>query len=111
MKKLKSKILINKLLGSTPLEAINKFKKQNPAYKDEKIAYAGRLDPMAQGLLLLIIGDKENKKINKHLKKDKEYHAQILLGIQTDSYDILGIPKKSEQININNIKGLVKYKK
>jgi tRNA pseudouridine(55) synthase len=95
-KKLKKIILINKPIALTPLEAINKFKQQNPEYKNSKIAYAGRLDPMAQGLLLLVI-DKENKNITKHMKHKKQYQAQILLGIQTDTYDLLGLSKLSKQ--------------
>ena len=58
---LKPFILLNKAIGETPLELILKFKRKNPEYENEKIAYAGRLDPMADGLLLLLLGE-ENKK-------------------------------------------------
>lgn len=58
------------------------------------MTYAGRLDPMADGILILLAGEEVYKK-SIHLKKDKTYKVKIVLGIQTDSYDALGIPKFS----------------
>lgn len=58
---------------------------------DEKISVAGRLDPMAEGLLLLLIGEK-NKKRKEYEKLSKQYTFKVLFGIQTDTYDLLGIP-------------------
>ena len=59
---MKNIINIYKPVSITPLQAIEKFKLQNPCYKNQKISYPGRLDPMAQGILLLLVGN-ENKKI------------------------------------------------
>ncbi|MBU1558122.1 hypothetical protein KKC45_04130 [Patescibacteria group bacterium] len=78
--------------GETPLETIERFKKENPVYKDEKMTYAGRLDPMAQGVLLVLVGE-ECKNKDKYLGLGKEYEFEILWGFKTDTYDILGIPK------------------
>lgn len=96
------KRLINlyKPSSTTPLQAIELFKKQNPKYRNQKISYSGRLDPMAQGVLLLLIGD-ENKKITEYMRLNKEYRAQILIGFETDAYDILGMPKLNSMINFN----------
>ena len=41
---------INKPLGMTPLQTITALKKKHPEYQNEKITYAGRLDPLARGL-------------------------------------------------------------
>lgn len=79
-----------KPIGWTPLKAVQEFKKKNPNYKDKKISYAGRLDPMAEGVLLLLVGD-ENKKRKKYENLQKTYEAEIVLGISTDSFDALGI--------------------
>ena len=79
-----------KPVGITPLEAIQVFKNENPEYKREIISYAGRLDPMAEGILILLIGE-ENKNRDKYLKFDKEYEAEIIIGISTDTYDGLGL--------------------
>jgi len=52
-------------------------------------AYAGRLDPMAHGVLVLLVGE-ENKKREKYEKFVKEYLFQCIFGVATDTYDILG---------------------
>ena len=46
--------------GETPLERLNRFRKENLKYLKEKMSYVGRLDPMAEGVLLTVVG-KENK--------------------------------------------------
>jgi tRNA pseudouridine(55) synthase len=82
-------LLINKKEGETPLQALDKFREKNLKYKNIKMTYAGRLDPMASGLLLVIIGD-EIKNKEKYLALDKEYKFEVLFGFATDTYDILG---------------------
>jgi tRNA pseudouridine55 synthase len=82
-------IKLNKKRGETPLECLEKFKIQNPEYKCEKMTYAGRLDPLAEGLLLILVGD-ECKNKEKYLGFDKEYIIDVLFGFSTDTYDILG---------------------
>lgn len=77
--------------GETPLETIESFKRENPEYEQEKMTYAGRLDPMAEGVLLVLVGE-ECKNKEKYLGLDKEYEFEILWGFQTDTYDILGVP-------------------
>lgn len=76
--------------GLTPLQLIQVFKKKHPGYQDKKIAYAGRLDPMARGVLLLLI-EPETKKRHKYQNLDKEYIFEVLFGVKTDTYDLLGI--------------------
>jgi len=92
---MKSIISLYKPVGMTPLQAVDAFKKKNTDYIGKKISYPGRLDPMAQGVLLLLVGD-ENKKMIKYMKLDKEYRAQIVFGFSTDSYDVLGLPEFHE---------------
>lgn len=93
-----NKILnIYKKAGETPLEAINRLRTDNPKYQDVKITYAGRLDPLAEGVLILLAGDAVYEK-EKYLKMDKEYEAEILFGFETDTYDILGLPKRNKKI-------------
>ena len=55
-------ILINKKEGETPLEALQYFRSRNKIYKEAKMTYAGRLDPMAKGLLLVLVGEETKKK-------------------------------------------------
>ena len=47
--------------GETPLEAIERFRRKNPEYRNEKMTYAGRLDPMAEGVLLVLAGNECKK--------------------------------------------------
>ncbi len=98
-------ILVNKPISVTPLQAIDSLKLMKPEYKDEIIGYAGRLDPMAEGLLLLLVGD-ENKKRKEYERLDKEYVFEVLLGMETDSYDILGLitDMRDCEFKINNLK-------
>ena len=80
---------IYKPLGISPLDVIKELQDQRPEYKEVPVTYAGRLDPMAEGVLILLAGDKVHKK-EEYMKLDKEYEAEILFGFETDTYDILG---------------------
>ncbi len=82
-----------KLIGETPLERLNRFREANPEYRDIPMTYAGRLDPMAEGVLLVLVGDSKHKE--DLLNLDKEYEFDCLWGIETDTYDILGMIGKT----------------
>jgi len=82
-------IILNKKEGETPLESLEKFRRKNKEYKDLSMTYAGRLDPMAHGILVVLAGD-EIKKKEKYLNLKKEYEFEVLFGFATDTYDILG---------------------
>jgi tRNA pseudouridine55 synthase len=92
---LKQVILIKKKEGETPLEALGVFRRKHPIYKNMPMTYAGRLDPMAFGLLLVLAGE-ECKSKDKYLKLDKEYEFEVLFGFATDTYDILGKVQHSD---------------
>jgi tRNA pseudouridine55 synthase len=93
-------IYIWKPLGFSPLKTIEKFKEKYPEYKDEIVSYAGRLDPMAEGILVFLIGE-ENKKRDSYLNLKKEYESEIILGISTDTFDSLGLITKTENREIS----------
>lgn len=94
LNKIKKSILLNKKEGETPLEALEKFRSKNPEYENIPMTYAGRLDPMASGLLLILAGE-ETKNKEKYLALSKEYEFEVLFGFATDTYDILGKVKNS----------------
>lgn len=81
--------LVNKKEGETPLESLEVFRIKNKIAIDVPITYAGRLDPLASGLLVLLVGE-ECKNKDKYLNLDKEYEFSVLFGFKTDTYDILG---------------------
>lgn len=97
MKKDKLSEIFNvyKPIGISPLDAINLLKEKYPELKSNKMTYAGRLDPMAEGALLILAGNAVYEK-EKYLKFDKEYEGEILFGFETDTYDVLGLPKKDQ---------------
>lgn len=97
---MKQVLNVYKKVGMTPLEAIKKVREKYPFYKNKKMGYAGRLDPLAEGVLVVLLED-ENKKIGQYMGFDKEYNTEILLGFSSDSHDILGIPKKINIFEIN----------
>lgn len=54
-----------------------------------KVGHAGTLDPMAEGVLIVLVGD-DTKRQKEFMGLEKEYIAEIVLGVQTDTYDIEG---------------------
>lgn len=65
----------------------------------KKIGHAGTLDPFATGVMVMLIGRQYTRLSDQFLCCDKEYEAEILLGVTTDSYDCDGaIQSKSNLI-------------
>ncbi len=79
-----------KPISVTPFELINKLKKTYPEYSNIPLGYAGRLDPMADGVLIILVGQ-ENKKRKEYERLSKKYTFEVLFGISTDTYDIMGM--------------------
>ncbi len=82
--------LIEKKVGETPLEALEKLRASRPELAGTPLAYAGRLDPMASGRLLVLIGEECKNQTDYH-NLDKEYQVEILFGVKSDSGDVLGL--------------------
>ncbi|MES2314584.1 MAG: hypothetical protein V4524_01445 [Patescibacteria group bacterium] len=95
--------LVNKPLGATPLEALEQLRREQGIDASVPMTYAGRLDPMAEGLLLILVGD-ECKKKEQYLGLDKEYEIEVLLGISSDTGDVLGKIKRVNDDLISNDK-------
>lgn len=89
--------IIYKKRGETPLQALSRWKGENPHLAHEKLSYAGRLDPMAEGALLILIGD-ENTNRKAFERQSKRYRITITLGVETDSFDMLGVPVKIQSV-------------
>lgn len=75
--------------SETPLQTIERYQEKHPEYKTVRMTYAGRLDPMAEGLLLCLSGEK-NKEREAYTGLDKDYEFEFMLGMETDTFDILG---------------------
>ncbi len=86
MEQLHGIAVINKQKGITSAKAISLLKRLG----QKKIGHAGTLDPMATGVLLVLLG--KATKISNYLLEGgtKVYEGEILLGTQTDTWDIEG---------------------
>jgi tRNA pseudouridine55 synthase len=86
------------------------YRKEHKELEFLPMTYAGRLDPMAEGLLLVLVGE-ECKEKDKYLGLDKEYEIEVLFGVKTDTGDVLGIIQgvKTDIIDFKDI-DLSKYK-
>jgi tRNA pseudouridine55 synthase len=91
---LKKSAVVWKKIGQTPLEATEEYRVREKLGVDIPLAYAGRLDPMAEGKLLILIGD-ECKKLKAYTGLDKEYEFQILFGFSSDTGDVLGLAESN----------------
>lgn len=84
--------IILKNLGETPLQAIERFRAEQGIVPGTPMTYAGRLDPLAEGLLIVLV-DEECKEKDKYIGLDKIYETDIILGITTDTHDVMGLPR------------------
>ncbi len=82
-------VVLEKEVGETPLSCAEAYRTKHPELNGVAMAYAGRLDPMASGKLLVLLGD-ECKHQELYHGLDKEYEFSVLLGIASDTHDVLG---------------------
>ncbi len=80
-------LLINKPKGKTSFSLVAALRRRLGV---KKIGHAGTLDPFATGVMVMLVGRNYTRLSDQFLSKDKEYVAQVLLGISTDTYDCEG---------------------
>ena len=88
----------------TSFDVVKKLRSQ---IKPAKVGHAGTLDPFAEGVLMLCTG-KYTKQVESFMDQEKEYLAEIQLGVETDTLDPTGkvvemanVPKLTEdKINL-----------
>jgi tRNA pseudouridine55 synthase len=56
--------------------------------KNIKVGHTGTLDPLASGLLVILIGKEYTRLAEKYTKLDKEYIVELKLGEKSDSADL-----------------------
>ena len=90
-------IIINKTKGCTSHDIVYKIKKM----LNKKVGHTGTLDPMAEGVLPILIG--KGTQLSKYLiNHDKKYIVELQLGIKTDTADREG--KIIEEKTVNKTK-------
>ena len=91
-------LLINKDKNMTSRDVINKL---NHIFSMKKIGHTGTLDPLATGVMVCLFG-KYTKLVDLITGYDKEYIAEIKLGVKTDTLDITGNVIETKKVKITN---------
>lgn len=91
--------ILNKPLEFTSQDAVSKLKK---ILNQKKAGHTGTLDPMATGVLPILVG--ETTKLSKYLVEHKKtYIAVLKLGTCTDTGDSEGKIIEEKKVNIENL--------
>lgn len=80
-------VLVNKPTGVTSHDVVAVFRRLTGV---KRIGHAGTLDPLASGLLIILIGREFTKKQADFMHLPKVYQVTAVLGSTTDTYDAEG---------------------
>jgi len=81
-------LIVDKPSGPTSHDVVARLRR---VLREPRIGHTGTLDPLATGVLLLVVG--KATRLAKFLSaSDKSYDAVIRLGFATDTADVLGRP-------------------
>lgn len=90
-------IIIHKEAGFTSHDVVAKMR---GICKQKKIGHTGTLDPQATGVLPVCLGS-GTKLCDMLTDKDKEYVAELLLGVETDTQDTTGQVLKERPVEVS----------
>ncbi len=98
-------LLVNKTKNKTSRDMVNEL---NHIFDMKKIGHTGTLDPIATGILVMC-GGRYTKLINRLSSLEKEYIADIKVGIKTDTLDITGniLEKKDCTVDKDKLKDVL----
>ncbi len=91
-------LLVDKPQGITSHDVVDKVRW---LYQTRRVGHAGTLDPMATGLLIILVG-KATKASDQLMAQEKEYLGEATLGVVTDSQDADG-----ETLETNPVPALI----
>lgn len=85
-------LLVDKPSGWTSFDAVNYVRKmvarvEGKKPKNVKVGHAGTLDPLATGLLVLLVGKNYTRRANEFSKLDKTYEVTMKLGFTSSTGD------------------------
>jgi tRNA pseudouridine55 synthase len=89
-------LIINKPEGPTSHDIVNKVRR---LYSTKKVGHTGTLDPMATGVLVVLVG-RAAKACEYSLSDRKKYTATLRLGIETDTEDTTGNIIKETDVKV-----------
>ena len=90
-------LLLNKPKGLTSARVVEKIKRKLRA---KKVGHTGTLDPIATGVLILLIG-KATRFSWLFTDMDKTYLVKAVMGIRTDTYDIEGEVLEEKPVRVS----------
>ncbi len=90
---------INKPKTWTSFDVVAKVR---GALKVKKAGHAGTLDPLAEGVLIVLTGD-DTKKQDEYMHQAKEYVAEITFGIESPTYDLEMTPQLIKKVTLSEI--------
>lgn len=96
-KELSGLIVIDKPKGYTSFDVVAVMRKIT---KQKKMGHTGTLDPLATGVLPMLLGS-ATKAQDLIPNSDKEYVADFVLGIKTDTQDISGTVVERKRVSVD----------
>jgi tRNA pseudouridine55 synthase len=95
-------LLIDKAQGWTSFDVVNFVRKQVAAVegkkpKNTKVGHTGTLDPLATGLLVLLVGKEYTRRATELSKSDKVYAVTMKLGVTSTTGD-----EEGEKATVSN---------
>ena len=91
-------LLIDKDRDWTSSDAVTKMR---GVLHERRIGHGGTLDPLATGLLVLMVG-RATRASDDIMGHDKTYHAVLRLGRTTDTQDITGKTLQESPVSVSN---------
>ncbi|HKJ69537.1 MAG TPA: tRNA pseudouridine(55) synthase TruB [bacterium] len=78
---------INKPVGMTSFQVVEKVRRITG---EKKVGHAGTLDPVAEGVLIILVGRGATKRFQEFMTLPKTYETTIRLGMSTNTHDLDG---------------------
>ncbi len=101
-------LILNKPKNITSFSYIQKIRRE---MNIKKIGHAGTLDPMAEGLMIVMAND-ATKFSNYLMKHSKTYYVEMELGYETNTFDLEGVVTNKIDskidIKLNDIENVIK---
>jgi tRNA pseudouridine55 synthase len=101
-------LLVDKPQGRTSFSLIRRLRRLTGI---RKIGHAGTLDPFATGVMVMLIGREYTRLSEKLLLQDKEYLAEVSLGVSTDTYDCDGkvVARSKKNPSLGQVEKAIEY--
>ena len=90
-------LLLNKEPGPSSHDLVQIIRKK---WKIKQVGHAGTLDPMASGLMILLLG-KATRLSSDLSSLEKAYHLTVHFGIRTDTFDREGTVLSKESVSLD----------